>query len=190
MADKVHSVYCIPKIFLDHIRIWIPVVTRCFLGNRRHRVSRETMSRMFISRVEQRLQNKVYPFPHGDCSSVEDVWIPLVKMIPPMDVWIPLVKMIPSIFIFILHTSDWESVKGHNFDRIDVNLSRAFFIFRPFYKNTCCSYTGTCKYMYTLSCNFVEFYKFILVICVFIPFLKICLNFCNWRRYDCIFAAK
>lgn len=35
------------------VRIWIPVVTRCFLGNRRHRVSQETMSGMFISRVEQ-----------------------------------------------------------------------------------------------------------------------------------------
>lgn len=188
MADKVHSVYCIPKIFLDHIRIWIPVVTRCFLGNRRHRVSRETMSGMFISRVEQRLQNKVYPrsipaWRLFQCWGCLDTTCQNDSAHGCLDTT-------PSIFIFILHTSDWESVKGHNFDRIDVNLSRAFFIFRPFYKITCWSYTGTCKYMYTLSCNFVEFYKFILVICVFIPFLKICLNFCNWRRYDCIFAAK
>lgn len=106
-----------------------------------------------------------------------------------MDVWILFVKMISFIFIFILYILDWESVKGYNFDRIDVNLLRVFFIFRLFYKNICCSYIGICKYMYILSCNFVEFYKFIFVICVFILFLKICLNFCNWRRYDCIFVV-
>lgn len=58
-------------------------------------------------------------------------------MISFMDVWILFVKMISFIFIFILYILDWESVKGYNFDRIDVNLLRVFFIFRLFYKIIC-----------------------------------------------------